>query len=65
MLFGNRPSYVAPGPGRCWRTRTVSAESLRTLVLRHLEGLEGPNGEELFDLPGALFPDEDTPAPSG
>ena len=28
-----------------------------------LERVEGPNGEELFDVPGALRPDEDTPAP--
>lgn len=76
----------------------VSAASLRTLVLRYLEGfgpasvadvaqfalvqrarartalqaladdggverLAGPNGEELFDTPGASRPDEDTPAP--
>ncbi len=30
-----------------------------------LERLEGPNGEELFDITGALRPDEDTPAPPG
>ncbi|MEX2534007.1 MAG: winged helix DNA-binding domain-containing protein [Trueperaceae bacterium] len=28
-----------------------------------LDRLEGPNGEELFDIPGAVRPDEDTPAP--
>ena len=28
-----------------------------------LESLEGPNGETLFDIPGALRPDETTPAP--
>jgi hypothetical protein len=28
-----------------------------------LERLEGPSGEELFDVPGAGRPDEDTPAP--
>ncbi|MET9854870.1 winged helix DNA-binding domain-containing protein [Streptomyces sp. NPDC006450] len=98
--FGERPSYVAP----LRRPRTVPAdpeaaeESLRTLVLRYLEGfgpatvadvaqfslvqrarvrqalralelsgrldrLAGPEGEELFDLPGAPRPQEDTPAP--
>jgi hypothetical protein len=94
--FGSRPSYVAP------RTRPVLAdpdmaeESLRTLVLRYLEGfgpasvadvaqfatvqraragqamralagdlerLAGPNGEELFDVPGAPRPDGETAAP--
>ncbi|MFE5485077.1 winged helix DNA-binding domain-containing protein [Streptomyces sp. NPDC056527] len=29
-----------------------------------LERCEGPDGEELFDVPGALRPDEDTPAPA-
>lgn len=98
--FGERPSYVAPPR----RPRTVPAdpeaseESLRTLVLRYLEGfgpasvadvaqfslvqrarirkalralelsggldrLEGPDGEELFDVPGAPRPPQDTPAP--
>lgn len=98
--FGERPSYVAPPR----RPRTVPAdpeaaeESLRTLVLRYLEGfgpasvadvaqfslvararvrqalkalelsgrldrLAGPEGEELFDIPGAPRPEEDTPAP--
>ena len=32
-------------------------------VADDIEPLEGPNGEELFDIPGALRPDEDTPAP--
>ncbi|MGW6710507.1 winged helix DNA-binding domain-containing protein [Streptomyces sp. NPDC054956] len=99
--FGQRPSYVA---SRYGATRAVpadpeaSGESLRTLVVRYLEGfgpasvadvaqfalvqrsrvrkalseaeasaglqrLEGPDGEELFDVPGAPRPDGDVPAP--
>lgn len=96
--FGTRPSYVAPPIRPTRADPEVSAASLRTLVLRYLEGfgpasvadvaqfalvqrarartalqalagdggverLTGPNGEELFDTPGASRPDEDTPAP--
>lgn len=96
--FGTRPSYVAPPSRPAPADPEVSAASLRTLVLRYLEGfgpasvadvaqfalvqrarartalqaladdggverLAGPNGEELFDTPGASRPDEDTPAP--
>jgi hypothetical protein len=32
-------------------------------VAAELEELEGPDGEVLYDLPGAPRPDEDTPAP--
>lgn len=28
-----------------------------------MERLEGPNGEGLFDIPGALRPDDNVPAP--
>ncbi|MDF6045488.1 winged helix DNA-binding domain-containing protein [Streptomyces sp. JH14] len=94
--FGHRPSYVAPRTRPVLADPDVSAESLRKLVLRYLQGfgpasvadvaqfalvqrararkalqalagelerLEGPDGEELFDIPGALRPDEDTAAP--
>ncbi|WP_328886507.1 winged helix DNA-binding domain-containing protein [Streptomyces sp. NBC_00316] len=94
--FGHRPSYVAPRTRPVLADPDVSAESLRKLVLRYLQGfgpasvadvaqfalvqrararkalqalagelerLEGPDGEELFDIPGAPRPDGDTTAP--
>ncbi|MFG2292079.1 winged helix DNA-binding domain-containing protein [Streptomyces sp. NPDC048603] len=94
--FGERPSYVAPPAAPAVADPEVSEASLRTLVLRYLEGfgpasvadvaqfslvgrgrarealrslsdglerLEGPDGEELFDVPGALRPDAEVPAP--
>src|SRR5690606_1258393 len=42
--------------------RARAREALRALG-DELELLEGPDGEELFDIPGAPRPDEDTPAP--
>ena len=41
--------------------RARAKEALQALGDR-LERLEGPNGEALFDLPGTLRPDEETPA---
>ena len=91
--FGPRPSYV--GARHQARPGDVAA-SMRTFVLRYLEGFgpasmqdiaqfgpilrpparealaalrdtlvrhDGPNGEELFDVPGGLLPPEDAPAP--
>ena len=43
-------------------TRAVARDALRGLG-GDLETLEGPDGSELFDLPGAPLPAEDTPAP--
>jgi len=34
-----------------------------TALSGELERLDGPDGKELFDIPGARHPDEDTPAP--
>jgi winged helix DNA-binding protein len=43
-------------------TRAVARDALGALA-GELERLEGPDGAELFDVPGAPLPDEDTPAP--
>jgi Winged helix DNA-binding domain len=43
-------------------TRAVAREVLRGMA-GEVETLEGPDGAELFDVPGAPLPDEDTPAP--
>ncbi|MEE1792836.1 winged helix DNA-binding domain-containing protein [Streptomyces sp. BE308] len=96
--FGIRPSYIAPAARPEQNDPGTSAASLRTLVLRYLQGfgpasvadvaqfalvqrtrartalaalaadgeierLGGPEGEELFDTPGAPRPDGDAPAP--
>jgi hypothetical protein len=42
--------------------RPVTQEALRALAGR-VEELEGPDGATLYDVPGALLPSEDTPAP--
>jgi hypothetical protein len=43
-------------------TRAVARDALGALA-GELERLEGPDGAELFDVPGGSLPDEDTPAP--
>jgi hypothetical protein len=45
-------------------TRAVARDALAGLAAE-LERLKGPDGSELFDVPGAPLPDEDTPAPPG
>jgi hypothetical protein len=42
--------------------RSVARGALRAMAAE-LEELEGPDGSQLFDVPGALLPAEDTPAP--
>jgi hypothetical protein len=42
--------------------RSVALQALRALGDK-VEELEGPDGTTLFDVPGALLPPEDTPAP--
>jgi hypothetical protein len=43
-------------------TRSVARDALRALA-GELEELEGPDGAQLFDVPGAPLPAEDIPAP--
>jgi winged helix DNA-binding protein len=43
-------------------TRSVARDALHTQA-GELERFEGPDGSELFDVPGAQRPAEDTPAP--
>jgi hypothetical protein len=44
--------------------RPLAREPLRSLVAAgSLLALEGPHGEDLFDVPGAALPPEDSPAP--
>lgn len=61
-LEGFGPATVADVAQFALVQRARAREALRALG-DELECLEGPNGEELFDIPGAARPDEDTPAP--
>lgn len=61
-LEGFGPASVADVAQFAMVQRTRARKALQALA-DDLERLEGPNGEELFDIPGSLRPDEDTPAP--
>ena len=61
-LEGFGPASVADVAQFALVQRGRARKALNTLA-NDLERLEGPNGEELSDVPGALRPDEDTPAP--
>jgi hypothetical protein len=61
-LEGFGPASVADVAQFAMVQRARARQALQALA-GDLNRLEGPNGEELFDIPGALRPDEDTPAP--
>lgn len=56
------PASVADFAQFTMLTRAVARDALGALG-GELERLEGPDGSELFDVPGAPLPAEDTPAP--
>ncbi len=61
-LAGFGPASVADVAQFAMVQRSRVRAALRALADAVVR-LEGPGGEELFDLPGGLRPDEDTPAP--
>jgi hypothetical protein len=61
-LEGFGPASVADVAQFALVQRARARTALRALS-GGIERLEGPNGEELFDIPGTQRPDEDTPAP--
>jgi hypothetical protein len=61
-LEGFGPASAADFAQFTLLTRAVAREALRGMA-GELEELEGPDGSELFDVPGAPLPAEDTPAP--
>jgi len=56
------PASVADFAQFTMLRRPVIQQALAALV-GQVEALEGPDGTTLFDVPGALLPPEDTPAP--
>jgi hypothetical protein len=61
-LAGFGPASVADVGQFAMVRRSRARQALQELAAG-LERLEGPNGEELYDIPGAARPAEDTPAP--
>jgi hypothetical protein len=61
-LEGFGPASVADIAGFGLLYRPVVREAIASLGAS-LETYEGPDGKELFDVPGAVVPDEATPAP--
>jgi hypothetical protein len=61
-LEGFGPASVADVAQFAMVQRARARQALQALAA-DLERLEGPNGAELFDIPGVARPDEDTPAP--
>lgn len=61
-LEGFGPASMADVAQFAMVYRPLVEEALRALS-GELERLEGPDGKELFDIPGVLRPNEDTPEP--
>lgn len=61
-LEGFGPASVADVAQFAMVQRGRAREALQALI-DELDQIEGPNGEELFDIPGALRPDAGIPAP--
>ena len=61
-LAGFGPASVADIAQFALVQRSRARTAIQELA-EDLERLEGPNGEELYDIPGALHPDAATPAP--
>ncbi len=61
-LEGFGPASVADVAQFAQVQRARARKALQALA-GDLDWLEGPNGEDLFDIPGAVHRDEDTPAP--
>ena len=61
-LDGFGPASVADVAQFAMVQRSRARQAIEALA-DHIDRLEGPNGEALFDIPGAYRPDEDTPAP--